>query len=129
MSRIKRFKYLKHISFFLDKLKTLFSEDELEKIGDFDKRFSTGTIHDFKGKEADVVFVVNVCLWAFPLVHPSEPLFKIFGRGVEEVLEEERRLFYVAVTRAKEHLWLLTESDRPSDYLRECFPEKIRQLR
>lgn len=34
-----------------------------------------------------------------------------------DALEEEERLFYVAITRAKSDLYLLTESGRESDYL------------
>ena len=53
----------------------------------------------------------------FPLIHPDNHLFEIFGHTIKDVFDEERRLFYVALTRAKEQLYLLTERDRESDFL------------
>jgi DNA helicase-2/ATP-dependent DNA helicase PcrA len=55
------------------------------------------TIHQAKGLEFDVVFVIMLCDGLFPS-----------GRSLEndEGEEEERRLFYVAITRAKNELYL-----------------------
>ncbi len=54
------------------------------------------TVHSSKGLEFPVVFVVGL----------EENLFPVGGRdGFEVNLEEERRLFYVAITRAKERLF------------------------
>jgi DNA helicase II / ATP-dependent DNA helicase PcrA len=55
------------------------------------------TIHQAKGLEFDVVFVIMLCDGMFPS-----------GRSLEspEGEEEERRLFYVAITRAKNELYL-----------------------
>ncbi len=59
------------------------------------ERIVLSTIHQAKGLEWSVVFVVNLSNGAFP----NERAFKEGG------LEEERRLFYVATTRAKERLY------------------------
>ncbi len=56
------------------------------------------TIHSAKGQEWDVVYVLNVvdgCI-------PSD-----MATGTPEEVEEERRLLYVAMTRARDHLYLL----------------------
>ena len=55
------------------------------------------TVHQAKGLEWQVVFVINMASGAFP-----------GDRSLQEPggLEEERRLFYVAITRAKRHLYL-----------------------
>jgi DNA helicase II / ATP-dependent DNA helicase PcrA len=56
------------------------------------------TIHSAKGQEWDAVFVLNVidgCI-------PSD-----MAAGSREQVEEERRLLYVAMTRAREHLHLI----------------------
>lgn len=55
------------------------------------------TIHQAKGLEWSAVFIINLSSGAFPS-----------DRALREDngLEEERRLFYVAVTRAKKHLYL-----------------------
>ncbi len=56
------------------------------------------TVHSAKGQEWDAVFVLCVSDGSFP----SE-----FSTGKPELLEEERRLFYVAMTRARESLHLI----------------------
>ena len=56
------------------------------------------TVHSAKGQEWDAVFLLNVTDGSFP----SE-----FASGKSELLEEERRLMYVAMTRARYSLSLL----------------------
>lgn len=55
------------------------------------------TIHQAKGLEWSVVFVIWLADGSFPLQRAMENL---------DAIEEERRLFYVAVTRAKDELYL-----------------------
>ncbi len=55
------------------------------------------TIHSAKGQEWDIVYVLNVSDGNFP----SE-----FSTGKPELIEEERRLLYVAMTRARNELHL-----------------------
>jgi DNA helicase-2/ATP-dependent DNA helicase PcrA len=55
------------------------------------------TIHQAKGLEFDVVFVIMLCDGLFPSARSMES---------PEGEEEERRLFYVAITRAKNELYL-----------------------
>jgi DNA helicase-2/ATP-dependent DNA helicase PcrA len=56
------------------------------------------TVHSAKGQEWDAVFVLNFSDGSFP----SE-----FSTGKPELIEEERRLLYVAMTRAKQSLTLV----------------------
>ena len=56
------------------------------------------TIHSAKGMEWDTVYLLNVVDGSFP----SE-----FSTGKTELIEEERRLFYVALTRAQNDLMLV----------------------
>ena len=70
------------------------------------------TTHSSKGLEFKVVFVVNLVSQRFPTIERREQI-PIPDKLVKEVLpigdyhiEEERRLFYVAMTRAKEKLFL-----------------------
>jgi DNA helicase II / ATP-dependent DNA helicase PcrA len=55
------------------------------------------TIHSAKGQEWDIVYVLNVSDGNFP----SE-----FATGSQQMIEEERRLLYVAMTRARNELHL-----------------------
>jgi DNA helicase-2/ATP-dependent DNA helicase PcrA len=62
-----------------------------------DEKIILTTIHQAKGLEWDAVFVINLASGAFP----SDRSMKEDGG-----IEEERRLFYVAITRARQHLYL-----------------------
>jgi DNA helicase II / ATP-dependent DNA helicase PcrA len=57
------------------------------------------TIHSAKGMEWDTVFLLNVVDGSFP----SE-----FATGKQEMIDEERRLLYVAMTRARNELQLIS---------------------
>jgi DNA helicase-2/ATP-dependent DNA helicase PcrA len=62
-----------------------------------DERMVLTTIHSAKGLEWQCVFVIWVVDGRFP---------SVYSFVADDELEEERRLFYVAVTRAKRHLFL-----------------------
>ncbi|MDU5559207.1 ATP-dependent helicase [Anaerococcus vaginalis] len=62
------------------------------------------TIHSSKGLEYDTVFVIDLIKNEFPIILDEENYF--------ERLEEERRIFYVAITRAKNSLHLLSLKNR-----------------
>lgn len=62
------------------------------------------TIHSSKGLEYDTVFVIDLIENEFPIILDEENHF--------ERLEEERRIFYVAITRAKNSLHLLSLKNR-----------------
>ncbi len=66
------------------------AKDDAEKL-------KLSTIHQAKGLEFDAVFVIMLCDGMFPSTRSMES---------SEGEEEERRLFYVAVTRAKNELYL-----------------------
>src|SRR5712692_812411 len=61
------------------------------------ERLVLSTIHSAKGLEWQCVFVIWIVDGKFP---------SVYSFIADEDLEEERRLFYVAVTRAKRHLYL-----------------------
>lgn len=63
------------------------------------------TVHNTKGLEYDHVFVTGMEQHLFPKIDTGSPVF-------EEEIEEERRLCYVAVTRAKHKLYLTYAQNR-----------------
>ena len=83
------------------------------------------TIHSAKGLEFDYVFVVGLEEGIFP---HSNSIF-------EGNIEEERRLCYVAITRASKKLWLINTNERmlygernrnnPSRFIKEIDPEYL----
>jgi DNA helicase-4 len=120
LSRTNHLHHLRDLSLFVRKLNSCFTREQVEQLGGskaIDRNFLIGTAHSFKGLQADIVFLVRACQGAFPLVHPDYVLFKLFGDSEQQILDDERRLFYVVVTRAKEQVWFLTETDRESDFV------------
>jgi len=79
---------------FLSEISLLTDQDTDKSEGD---RVTLMTVHSAKGLEFRAVFIVGMEEQLFPSI------FSIFN---ERELEEERRLFYVAITRAKEHCFI-----------------------
>jgi len=80
------------------------------------------TIHGAKGLEARVVFIVGLTdgYGGFPDIWLEDRIFQVVKKAnLDLLLEEERRLFYVALTRAKDKLFLITEKGRESSFLKE----------
>ena len=75
-----------------------------EKENDPGCTFILSTIHGSKGLEYDKVYLLDVADGIFPESVPVS--MKYADIKEKETYEEERRLFYVAVTRAKEELYL-----------------------
>lgn len=69
-----------------------------------DQWLALETAHSAKGLEADYVLLLNVGD-SFPMIHPDNIYGIIFWETLSDILEEERRLFYVAITRAKYGLY------------------------
>ena len=99
-------------------------EDDSEKV-------TLSTVHQAKGLEWRAVFII----WMTDGMFPS-------GRSLEsvEAIEEERRLFYVALTRAKDELYLTypccwptgsleQQIQRPSRFLKEVPSELLEEWR
>ena len=80
------------------------------------------TIHASKGLEAKVVFILGLTEGngGFPDIWLEDRIFQIIKKANHDLLlEEERRLFYVAITRAKDKLFLITEKGNESSFLKE----------
>jgi hypothetical protein len=80
------------------------------------------TIHAAKGLEAKVVFIVGLTegYGGFPDIWLEDRIFQVIKKANhDQLLEEERRLFYVAITRAKDKLFLITEKGNESSFLKE----------
>ena len=82
-------------------------------------KITASTAHSYKGLEQDVVILLDAVRHCFPLLHTELIFTRIFGDNVETVTAEERRLFYVALTRAVEDLFILTETGDVSPFLED----------
>jgi len=105
-------------------------QEQRRSVEDDDERLRLSTVHQAKGLEFTAVFVIMLCDGLFPS-----------GRSMEsgDGQEEERRLFYVAVTRAKTELYLCRPLIRftpgageamqmPSRFLVEIEPDLMEQI-
>lgn len=92
---------------------------------DLESLVSAMTAHGSKGQEAHTVIILDATQRQFPKVHPDNLLFRPFGVTPKAVLDEERRLFYVALTRAEHRLIVLTEKGSESPYLRALKPNRF----
>jgi DNA helicase II / ATP-dependent DNA helicase PcrA len=82
---------------FLTQLALLTNVEAEDDPHDDSEKIKLSTIHQAKGLEFDVVFAIMLCDGMFPSARSMEST---------EGEEEERRLFYVAITRAKNELYL-----------------------
>lgn len=81
------------------------------------------TCHASKGKEADYVFVLSVDEGQFPAKVKTLHLDSALTQNSDEFdFAEERRLFYVALTRAKEKVWV-TYNGNGSVFVKELLEQ------
>ena len=96
-------KDLKTFDEFIEKLDNL--KELLKNASSSKSNISISTIHSSKGLEYDNVFIID-------LIDGEFPQKSILNSFDEKLLEEERRLFYVAMTRARKRLFLYTIKER-----------------
>ena len=85
-------------------------------------RFTYRTVHRSKGLEADYAVVLGLCSGkhGFPSEITDDPLLDLVLAAPEaHPNAEERRLLYVAITRARRQVYLLAEGGPPSSFARE----------
>lgn len=103
------------------------------KIKGFDKKEDgITTLHKSKGLDVDIVFIVECNKASFPYIredfdkHPLDGLLHSirsfsYADADEKTarLDEDRRLFYVALTRANDKVFILYEEGKESSYIKE----------
>lgn len=77
--------------------------------------FTLSTIHSSKGLEYDCVYLLDVIDETLPCITSD----KLSDKEDVKQYEEERRLFYVAMTRARKELYLFSCKGESSEFLRE----------
>lgn len=80
------------------------------------------TIHKVKGLEADYVVIVDLQqdYRGFPSTIEDDPVLSMLMKSLEEFPHaEERRLFYVALTRARKEVHIISPADSPSTFATE----------
>ena len=101
--------------------------DESETIENVEFR----TIHKAKGLEADYTIIIRVIdeLVGFPnKLKPDYFMSLLHDWDYEDKLDEERRLFYVALTRAKKGVYIFTKELEESPYITELKKDNLNNL-
>lgn len=86
----------------------------IEKI--CERKIEVKTIHKSKGEEANVVIILQVDEGNIPMLHPDVCLFQVFGEDEKTQMIDEMKLFYVAITRAKNQLYVSCDEDSKSSF-------------
>lgn len=98
---------------FLDRVSLTADTDKIPDEDDSGGKITMMTVHSSKGLEFPVVLVVGMDEKTFPHARSID---------FQSQLEEERRLAYVAITRAEDRLYLLRARRRPSGHGRQYQP-------
>jgi DNA helicase IV len=84
------------------------------------------SVHRSKGSEATHVFLLSVVsgIFGFPSEMHDDSVLEIIkpARRNSTIFEEERRLFYVALTRSKKQVYIYTQKGAESLFLNEIAP-------
>ena len=105
----------RHLVDRLEKLRQVLKEKSSER----DSPFILSTIHASKGLEYDSVYLLDVIDGVLPAQIPKD--LKKAEKTELEAYEEERRLFYVGITRAKDQLYVFTMKTQHSAFCDELF--------
>jgi DNA helicase-4 len=100
-----------------------FALEEVTRLGRHGSRpIQALTVHRAKGLEADYVIVIDLkCgILGFPTEIEDDPVLRLLlGEEQHFPNAEERRLFYVALTRARSRVYLLGDANETSPFLQE----------
>lgn len=94
-----------------------------------DERISFKTVHKSKGLESENVILLNLnnSKYGFPNKIDNNLQRKILPKN-KYLYEEERRLFYVALTRTKNNIYLLVDKHNPSIFVKELLCNSKRYI-
>ncbi|MCS7180045.1 MAG: ATP-dependent helicase, partial [bacterium] len=113
IERLEDIKSLKEIASLYSSISEFLSEASLQEYSkgespNIKNTIILSTIHQAKGLEWKIVFIIGVCDNHFP---------HSYSKNDNTALEEERRIFYVGITRAKEDLYITYYSFDPYRYI------------
>jgi superfamily I DNA/RNA helicase len=101
-------------------IKHILKNDEINRSVEAKKgEVTVATVHAIKGLEAKMVFVVGCNSLNFPCKASDHPATEIIKVEEYDKEEEERRLFYVAVSRAMDSLYLTYTGKSPTYFITE----------
>ena len=112
----------KDINLIIDNINFKLEKDRVIYLKDESKNIKFLTVHKSKGLEEKNIIILNVIddILGFPNKIKEDSLIRYLKKKEDNFLySEERRLFYVALTRAKEKVFILTNKSNPSIFVKE----------
>ncbi len=95
---------------FLKNLQTFLPEEKKESV-------NISTAHKFKGLERTNVIILDAVEGTYPLIHGSWIFSKILGENLGKIIDDHRRLLYVALTRAVKNVFVISDKSKRSPFL------------
>jgi len=109
-------------------VKHVVRSDEIKKsITSRKNDITLATIHAIKGMEAEMVFVIGCNGINFPCKGSEHPVIEMVKVEEYDKEEEERRLFYVAMSRAKNSLYLTYSGNKPTYFISNTMKKMIEE--
>jgi len=93
-----------------DMVRSHFSKENQQKI-------NISTIHKYKGLQNDTIILIDAIDRDHPFIHIDSIFLRIFGDNIVSIVSEAKRLFYVACSRAINHLILITSDFEKSRFI------------
>ena len=88
-------------------------------------------MHSSKGLESECVIIINMCndILGIPNKMKDDKILKYVNNGIDIYpYEEERRLFYVGLTRTKSNVYLLVDKKNPSLFIKEIIKDNNKYI-
>ena len=89
------------------------------------------TLHSSKGLEADNVIIINMVddYLGFPSKLKTHSVLNyVNNKNYDYKYSEERRLFYVGLTRSKNNVYLISDKNNPSEFIEELIDDSLENL-
>jgi len=94
-------------------LELLVTRESLLTAADFKRQIRCMTMHKSKGLESEIVILLEVDRAVIQSNHPHATIFQLFGDTQSAEAADQKRLLYVAMTRAKRQLYILSSDQKP----------------
>lgn len=95
---------------FLSSLRAIIVEEGIMTEHEFQTKIRGMTMHKSKGLESQVVILLEMDPEIISSHHPHSTIFELFGDTLAAETADQQRLIYVALTRAKERLYLISSN-------------------
>lgn len=97
---------------FMAALEKLLIDEAIFTADNFSSQIRAMTMHKSKGLESDIVILLEANRSQILSTHPYAQVFEIFGDNLAAESADQQRLLYVAMTRAKEKLYILSTDQK-----------------